>query len=125
MQTGRPSHRPRTAFGQRVYEAREALGFSQAQLAGKFGISQPSYAAWERDPVAIRPDQVELLAKILNVSVEYLFGRPTAKPRGGPVGKARRVFEQLNQLPRHQQQHIIRVVEAFVAQHGNGHKQAA
>src|SRR5271157_344152 len=74
MQTGRPSKRPRTPFGQRVYEAREALGLSQAEVAARLGINQASYGAWERDPVALRPDQVGQLAKILNVSIEHLYG---------------------------------------------------
>jgi len=36
--------------------------------------------------------------------------------RGGPVGRVRRVFESVSQLPRQQQQRIIDVVEALVAQ---------
>jgi transcriptional regulator with XRE-family HTH domain len=116
MKTGRPSKRPRTPFGQRVYEAREALGLSQAEVADKLGINQASYGAWERDPVALRPDQVEQLAKILNVSIEQLYGIAPPKSRGGPAGKARRVFEAVSQLPRTQQQKILEVVEALVAQ---------
>lgn len=111
MQTGRPSKHPRTPFGERVLAARLAAGLSQAQVAEKLGITQTSYADWERHPVALRPDQVEQLTKILNVSAEQLYGSP-AKPRGGgPVGKARRLFEEVSGLPRSQQQHILRVVE--------------
>jgi transcriptional regulator with XRE-family HTH domain len=116
MKTGRPSKRPRTPFGQRVYEAREALGLSQAEVADKLGINQASYGAWERDPVALRPDQVEQLAKILSVSIEQLYGISPPKPRGGPAGKAHRVFEAVSQLPRTQQQKILEVVEALIAQ---------
>lgn len=126
MQTGRPLTHPRTPFGQRVYEAREALGLSQAEVAAKLGIIQASYGAWERNPVALRPDQIEQLAKILNVSVEYLFGKEvSASRRGGPVGKMRQIFEAASRLSRSQQQHIIRVLEPFVREHAHGHKQAA
>jgi transcriptional regulator with XRE-family HTH domain len=118
MQTGRPSLRPRTPFGQRVHAAREALGLSQAEVATKLGINQASYGAWEREPVALRPDQVEQLAKILNVSVEHLFGTATPKARGtGPAGKLRQVFEKASQLPRHQQNKVAEFVDAFVKQH--------
>ena len=115
MQTGRPSNRPRTAFGERIRVAREALGLSQAQVAEKFGISQASYGAWERDPVALRPDQIEKLTEILNISVDELFGKEKNGRRiGGPVGKARRLFEAVSKLPRSQQQHVLTVLEAFV-----------
>jgi len=126
MQTGRPSKHPRTAFGERLHAAREALGLSQAQVAEKLNITQTAYGVWERYPVALRPDQIERLAKILNVSVEYLFGKEgIASRRGGPVGKMRQIFEDASRLSRSQQQHIIRVLEPFVERHGNGHKQAA
>lgn len=116
MQTGRPSKRPRTPFGQRVYEAREALGLSQAEVAARLSINQASYGAWERDPVALRPDRVGQLAKILNVSIEHLYGVAPPKARGGPAGKARRVFEAVSELPRTRQQKILEVVEALIAQ---------
>jgi transcriptional regulator with XRE-family HTH domain len=116
MQTGRPSKQPRTPFGTRLHAAREVLGLSQTQVAEKMGVTQKAYAVWERHPVALRPDQIELLAKILNVSIEELFGVPAPKTRGGPVGKARRAFDSLSKLPRHHQQRIVGVVEALVAQ---------
>jgi hypothetical protein len=60
-------------------------------------------------------DQIEQLAALLNVTVEYLFGRDAAKVRGkGPVGKLRQVFEKASQLPRHQQNKVVEFVEAFV-----------
>ena len=115
MKTGRPSIRPRTVFGERLLAAREALGLSQAQVADKLGITQASYGAWERDPVALRPDQIEKLTDVLNVSVEALFAKDGGKRRmGGPTGKVRQVFEKVNRLPRHQQSKIVEVVEAFV-----------
>jgi transcriptional regulator with XRE-family HTH domain len=121
MQTGRPSNEPRTEFGQRLLAAREAAGLSQAEVAGKLGVTQKAYAVWERYPVALRPKQIEAAASALHVSVEHLFGRDTAKSRGkGPAGKLRQVFEKASQLPRHQQNKVAEFVGAFVKQHANG-----
>ncbi len=126
MQTGRPSKHPRTAFGERLHQAREALGLSQSQVAEKMGVNQASYGAWERYPVALRPDQIEKLAKILNVSVDYLFGKDASTSRrGGPVGKLRRVFEEASQLPRTQQSKVAEFVEGFVKLHSNDEKQTS
>ena len=126
MQTGRPSKRPRPAFGQRLNLARETIGLSQAQVAEKLGISQAGYSSWERDPVALHPEQIVSVANILKISVEDLLGLTQPKIKsGGPVGKLRRVFEEACQLPRHQQGKVAEFVEGFLSLHRNGHKQAA
>jgi hypothetical protein len=53
---------------------------------------------------------------VLNVSVDYLLGRENGGQRkGGPVGKARRVFEEVSKLPRHQQQRILGIVEDLIS----------
>jgi len=119
VQTGRPSKEPRTPFGARLHAAREAAGLTQAQVAEKMGVTQTAYGVWERYPVALRPDQIEQLARLLQVTVEYLFGRDQAKSRGkGPAGKLRQVFEKASQLPRHQQNKVVEFVEAFVEKKG-------
>ena len=120
MQRGRPSKRPRCPFGDRLYAARTSLGLSQTQVAEKLGITQTAYADWERYPVALRPDQIEKLTDILHISPAVLFQSGHDKKTGGPVGKARRTFEAVSRLPKRQQQKIIEVVEAFVAQQSNG-----
>ena len=118
---GRPSSRKRTAFGERLVAAREEAGLSQRELADKLGITQRALSWWEREPVALKPEQVAQLATVLGVSTDFLLGVPTAKKRGtGPTGKARRAFEAVSKLPRHHQQKIVDVVETFVAGHQNG-----
>jgi transcriptional regulator with XRE-family HTH domain len=100
---------------------REEAGLSQRELADKLGITQRALSWWEREPVALRPEQVAQLATALGVSTDHLLGVPTAKKRGsGPTGKARRAFEAVSKLPRHHQQKIVDVVETFVAGHQNG-----
>jgi transcriptional regulator with XRE-family HTH domain len=118
---GRPTDRERTEFGERLVAAREEAGLSQRDLADKLDITQRALSWWERQPVALRPEQIAQLAAALGVSADYLLGVSTAKKRGtGPTGKARRVFEAVSKLPRHQQQKIVDVVEALVAQRANG-----
>jgi len=113
---GRPPAKPRTSLGERIAAARLAVGLTQQELARKIGISQRVVAYWERESVSLRPEQLAALAVALGISSDYLLGIAPAKQRGnGPAGKARRVFEAVSQLPRHQQQKIIDVVETLVA----------
>jgi transcriptional regulator with XRE-family HTH domain len=120
MTIGRPTERKRTAFGQRLVAAREALGLSQTELAQRLGLTQRALCWWEREPVALRPEQLAALGDALQVSVDDLLGRAPGKRRAaGPSGKARRAFEAVGSLPRHQQQKVVEVVEALVTQYGS------
>lgn len=115
MPRGRPSTAKRTAFGKRILAAREQLGLSQAEVAARLDLTQSAYADWERLPVALRPEQIQKLTHVLQVSTSYLFNETTEpKSRGGPTGKLRRVFDQVAALPRNQQSKVIEFVEAFV-----------
>ena len=75
MKTGRPAKHPRTLFGRRLHAARVVAGLSQAQVAERLGMTQKGYADWERHPVALRPEQIMRLMKILEISPNYLFGK--------------------------------------------------
>jgi transcriptional regulator with XRE-family HTH domain len=118
MPAGRPSKFKRTEFGKRIYEARLKSGLTQKHLAEKLKVTQPTYADWERRAVSIKPKYLAQLSELLGVSLEYLVGsdlNKKAQSKGGPVGKVRRVFEEVNELSRHQQQRILGVVEDMIA----------
>jgi len=126
MKTGRPSTRPRPPFGARLHDLREQAGLTQAQVAEKLGISHRAYAFWEREPTAVRAEQLAILAELFDVTADYLIGREAPKQRGtGPTGKLRQVFETASKLPRRQQQRVIDVVEDILVArgltHANGH----
>ena len=55
---------------------------------------------------------------MLGVSVEQLVsGRAARGKRGGPVGKAQKVFEAVSRLPRRQQEKIVEFVSALIEQY--------
>jgi len=112
MSAGRPAKFKRSGFGERLFRAREQIGLSQCDVAEKLGITQQTYAGWERRTTALKPEYISGLADLLNVSVDYLLGREkSSRRRGGPVGKARQLFEQVSRLPRSRQKRIVAVVE--------------
>lgn len=116
---GRPTDRHRTAFGERIAAAREAAGISQRELADRLSVSQRALSGWEREPVALRPEQMAALAAALGVSADSLLGlrEPPKSRSSGPAGKARRIFETISKLPRHQQEKIVETIETLLAGH--------
>jgi transcriptional regulator with XRE-family HTH domain len=120
MPAGRPAKGKRPSFGERLAIARQQAGLTQQQLAEKVGASQRLITHWERRRAALRPEQLTALADALAVTADFLLGRSVAKKRGaGPVGKAKRLFEQISRLPRSQQEKIFAILEPYVAQHSN------
>lgn len=116
MASGRPSKRTRPAFGERMARARLEAGLTQHQLAERLHTTQSVIAYWERNPVALRSDQLIVLAKTLTVSTDDLLGHAPPKVRGnGPPGKLKQLFAAVARLPRRQQQKIVDVVEALLA----------
>ena len=117
MQTGRPSKRKRSALGARLSSLREAAGLSQQAVAAALGVRQQVVAYMERQAASLRPEHATALAKLFGVTVSELHGEELPKQRGtGPVGKARAAFAEVSALPRHHQEHIVKVVTALVAQ---------
>ena len=107
----------RTDFAARLSSLREAAGLSQRAVARAMGISQPSYANWETHNVSLKPEQLTRLAQVLSVTVDLLLedGNDSQIKRNGPTGKVRRIFEEVNKLPRSRQQRIVGVVEDMLA----------
>lgn len=116
MPAGRPSKKPRSAFAARVYALRTQAKLSQIEVADKLGIAQQSYAKWERTDVALSVAQLERLAVIFGVPVTAFFSQELTeveKPRG-PIGRAKKAFETLSELPRNQQTRVLEFVEPLM-----------
>lgn len=120
---GRPSDKPRSAFGEKLLAARERAGLTQAELAQRMGVTQRAVAHWERTSTVLRPEVIEALADALKVSVDELIReKPSAvRQPTGPTGKVRHAFDAVSKLPRRQQDKIVEVVEALVDKVAVGH----
>jgi transcriptional regulator with XRE-family HTH domain len=101
----------------RLRELREKAGLSGRELARQIGESSTNVSYWERSGQIPRSDVLARMAKALGVTVEVLLGEATLRRTVKPGGKVGAVFEAVSKLPRRQQQKIVEVVEAMVAQH--------
>jgi transcriptional regulator with XRE-family HTH domain len=99
---------------------REKCGLTLREFSRQIGEHPSNVSYWERTESIPRSDVLAPMAKILGVTVEELLGEPKPRRATAPGGKARQVFDAVSRLPRRQQQKIVEVVEALVAQHAVG-----
>lgn len=114
---GRKLKKARPPQAARLVALRKAAGLSQAELARLVGEPQANIAFWERTEKPPRSDVLPKLADVLGVRIEELLDvhAPTGR-RTLPAGQARRLFEEVQKLPRRQQQKVLDVVSAIVEQ---------
>ena len=62
------------SFGKRLFEVRKKRGFSQEVLAELLGTKGPAIGRYEREVAKPTIEVASKLAKILNVSLDYLVG---------------------------------------------------
>lgn len=61
-------------LGEKIKEARKQCGLTQEQLAEKMLLSRSAIAKWESNKGLPDVENLKTLAKLLNVSVDYLLG---------------------------------------------------
>lgn len=68
----------KTSIGGRIAEARTALGLNQSELALRINVTPQSVQHWEHGRTVPRGKRIEELAKVLNVTPEWItFGSPS------------------------------------------------
>ena len=116
MPAGRPATKQPTKFGKRLSAARKEAGLTQLELAERVGVTQRVIAYWERESIGLKADQLAALSDALGASVDSLLGLSSQpKRRGGPAGRAKRVFDQVSSLPRSKQQRVLDMLETILA----------
>ena len=95
---------------------REATGLSVRELARQINQSPTNISYWERSGQIPRSDVVAAIARTLGVSIEAVLGEAQPRRAVAPGGKVRQAFEAVSKLPRRQQEHVLKVVNALVAQ---------
>ena len=118
---GRPAKIKRSEVGSRIASAREAIGMTQIELAMALKVSQQTVAFWEREAPAPKSDILPDMAKVLNISIDYLLtGEDNDKKRPGPKTKIEKSFSEVSSLPKQKQEKILDVVDALVMQGKSG-----
>ena len=61
-------------LGQRINELRTAFGWSQVELAKRLNISKQTVSNWENENIQPSIEMLVRLAKLFNVTTDYLLG---------------------------------------------------
>ena len=84
-------------LGQRIYELRTAFGWSQVELAKKLGVAKQTASNWENENIQPSIEMLVRLAKIFNVTTDYLLGLEDV-PRVSMEGIPQTVAAHISQL---------------------------
>ncbi|WP_422071402.1 helix-turn-helix domain-containing protein [Tranquillimonas rosea] len=60
-------------FGDRLADARQAVGMTQEELARRLGVKLTTLQKWENDIAEPRANRLSMLAGLLNVSLRWLL----------------------------------------------------
>jgi transcriptional regulator with XRE-family HTH domain len=100
--------------GERMARLRRERGITQVELAEILGLAQPMISAYENGGLRLHGELIIELTKILDISADQLLGLKETKNGTEKNGRLLRKLQQLETLPRRDQQALMRTIEAFL-----------
>ncbi len=112
MAGGRPAQTEAPAFGKRLAALRKQAGLSQADFAEKLEIKRPMVDHYERRSPNPTAEFVIKAAAVLGCTTDELLGVATkSTSKAGRKSKLDQYMEQVKQLPRAEQQYVVKFLE--------------
>lgn len=105
--------------GERLARIRRERGITQAELAARLGLAQPNVSDYERGILRLNADLILKLTDILKISADELLG--LREPKTTRTVKDRRLarrLEEIQRLPRRDQEALLRTIDAFLQKAG-------
>lgn len=109
-------------IGERIKEARLALGYSAEQVAAFLGVSPATVYRYENGDISKLPSKfIKPLAQYLCVSPSWLMGwseePPDNLPDAPTTTEARILASGIDKLPKEQREQALAVVKAMFSQY--------
>lgn len=82
---------------ERLRELRLKRGMTQKYVALTLGVKGPSVSNWESGKTTPTTENVAALAKLYNVSVDYLLGRDEEQPKSMEDAERQRYVSKLTE----------------------------
>ncbi|MEY3124462.1 MAG: hypothetical protein RLZZ573_982 [Pseudomonadota bacterium] len=104
-------------LGERIASLRKLRNMTQTQLAEALGVSQQTVQAYEMGRRRIPVSALPVVAQLLLVSLEDLFGETShAKSKRGPTSRLQQQIDAISQLPKTQQRFVTQMLDTVLAQ---------
>jgi transcriptional regulator with XRE-family HTH domain len=118
VMAGRPPSKDAPLFGQRLAASRRSRGWSQTKLAEKLQTTQKVIDYYERRAANPSLAFIQRAAGVLEIPVAELVGGESkaVRSRPGPTPQLALRLEQIRQLPRKQQEFVIRLLDTVLEQ---------
>jgi transcriptional regulator with XRE-family HTH domain len=105
------------ALGARIALLRKARSVTQVQLAEALEVSQQTIQAYEVGRRRIPVSALPIVAKMLAVSLEELFGEMDQRNRKrGLASRLQQQIEAIGQLPKTRQRFVSEMLDTILAQ---------
>lgn len=100
-----------------LFKIMKEKGITQKQLAANIGTSQGNIADWKSGKSAPSIDKLPLIANYLDVSVDYLLGRPERSEPAAPelAPEYQEIVELYQDLTPEQQSLIKATMQSWLA----------
>jgi len=115
----------RDRIGARIVAARKAAGLSQRQVADSLGVPPRTFSYYESADGDLPSSLLVPLADVLGVAVHELLGPPQADAsrragisRPGPKSMIERRVEALREMPRKDQQFVVKFLDQVLEDYG-------
>ena len=120
VMAGRPPTKEAPPFGKRLAAVRKKHGLSQRELAERLDTTREIIDYYERRAVNPSLSFIERAAESLDVSVAELLGDEAGitRKRPGPEPQLFRRLDQIRQLPRKEQEFVIRFLDTVLERAG-------
>ena len=104
-------------LGARIRKLRKAHGMTQGELAESMNVTQALIASYETARRSIPLRKLVAMAEVLGISVEDVIGQNSEHRRKpGPASILERKINEIEKLPRSDQQFFIRMLDSALAQ---------
>jgi len=120
FQVARAKQTSEETFGERIARLRREKGLTQEDLAGRLDVTQPVVSDYERGRLRLHGELIVQLAAILGVSADEILGLKASGRANGAIRNRRllRQVQQLERLPKRDQQALLRTIDAFLSKAG-------
>jgi transcriptional regulator with XRE-family HTH domain len=104
------------AMAQRLIRLRKLAGLTQVDVAKHLGVSQGTYAHYERGFRRIPLERIPHIAQALNTNEKDLLGLDRKNTKRGPASGLEKRFEKIQSLPAKEQRLVLEMIDRILGE---------